>query len=330
MVFMTEIKTEKVDSTKKFIEKSKLVHNHKYTYDKSEYVKSQNKLIVTCKIHGDWCITPNNHLRGKGCPSCAIKSNIASRSSNSDDFIRKAKATHGEYYSYELVEYTKAKEKVIITCKIHGDFLITPNTHIRGTGCCKCSIITRGNKLRKGLVDFISQAKAIHGDKYCYEKVNYINTKTKVILTCKIHGDFEMTPKCHLRSQGCRECSFLTQGYSRTDFTKRCIKNNGGFGVFYIIECYEHKEVFYKIGISSTDVDKRYSGKSKMPYQYNIVGDIKLYPKIVYDLENHILKELVGYRYEPSKSFKGKTECFSELQPILKCLAKYLNDEGES
>ena len=258
---MTEINTEKVDSTEKFIKKSKLVHNHKYTYDKSEYVKSQSKLIVTCSIHGDWRITPNNHLRGKGCPECAIKNNIASRSSNSDDFIR--------------------------------------------------------------------QAKAIHGDKYCYKKVNYINTKTKVILTCKIHGDFEMTPKCHLRSQGCRECSFLTQGYSRTDFTKRCIKNNGGFGVFYIIECYEHKEVFYKIGISSTDVDKRYSGKSKMPYQYNIVGDIKLYPKIIYDLENHILKELVGYRYEPSKSFKGKTECFSELQPILKCLAKYLNDEKE-
>ena len=28
------------------------------------------KLLVTCPIHGDFSITPDNHLRGRGCPMC--------------------------------------------------------------------------------------------------------------------------------------------------------------------------------------------------------------------------------------------------------------------
>ena len=48
----------------------------------------------------------------------------------------------------------------------------------------------------------------------------------------------------------------------------------------------------------------------------------------IYDLENNLLRNLTKYNYIPKLNFAGKTECFSELQPILKCLAKYLNDEG--
>ena len=39
--------------------------------------------------------------------------------------------------------------------------------------------------------EFIQRALLIHNNKYLYDKVNYINTQTKVIITCPIHGDFE-------------------------------------------------------------------------------------------------------------------------------------------
>lgn len=59
---------------------------------------------------------------------------------------------------------------------------------------------------RKTAEEFIVEAKAIHGDKYDYSKLNYLNTDTKVTITCSIHGDFEQRPSDHLKTHGCRKC----------------------------------------------------------------------------------------------------------------------------
>lgn len=55
--------------------------------------------------------------------------------------------------------------------------------------------------------EFIEKAKAVHGDKYDYNKVNYINNHTQIIITCKIHGDFEQIPSNHLNGANCPWCS---------------------------------------------------------------------------------------------------------------------------
>ena len=60
---------------------------------------------------------------------------------------------------------------------------------------------------RKTTEEFIVKAEQIHGAKYTYGKVNYINAKTKVIITCPIHGEFEQTPNNHLSGKGCAICS---------------------------------------------------------------------------------------------------------------------------
>lgn len=53
---------------------------------------------------------------------------------------------------------------------------------------------------------FIQRAKEIHGDKYDYSKVNYINSYTKVCIICPIHGTFEQDPHTHLKGCGCSKC----------------------------------------------------------------------------------------------------------------------------
>ena len=53
---------------------------------------------------------------------------------------------------------------------------------------------------------FIEKASQIHNNYYDYSKVNYINSKTKVIIICPIHGEFEQTPENHLRGHGCNKC----------------------------------------------------------------------------------------------------------------------------
>ena len=55
--------------------------------------------------------------------------------------------------------------------------------------------------------EFIEKAKKVHGDKYDYSKVRYVNSVTKVCIVCPIHGDFWQTPNIHLFNHGCQKCS---------------------------------------------------------------------------------------------------------------------------
>lgn len=54
--------------------------------------------------------------------------------------------------------------------------------------------------------DFTIRAKAVHGDIYSYDKVQYIDKDTPVTVTCSIHGDFQTKPRNHLRGLECRDC----------------------------------------------------------------------------------------------------------------------------
>jgi len=124
------------------------------------------------------------------------------------EFIEKAKEIHGDKYDYSKVDYINTKTKVIIICKIHGEFIQKPNNHISNKyGCSKCG---RTKLLTKE--EFIEKAKEVHGDKYDYSKVDYINTKTKVIIICKIHGEFKQIPHSHLINHGCSKCVNKTEG----------------------------------------------------------------------------------------------------------------------
>lgn len=63
--------------TDKFIEKACIVHNNKYKYPNTIYVKNDEKVEIECPIHGTFWQTPHNHLNGAGCPKC--RNGIAKR-----------------------------------------------------------------------------------------------------------------------------------------------------------------------------------------------------------------------------------------------------------
>ena len=56
---------------------------------------------------------------------------------------------------------------------------------------------------------FIQKSIKIHGKKYDYSKVIYINAKTKVIIICKEHGEFKQTPDSHISGRKCKLCANL-------------------------------------------------------------------------------------------------------------------------
>lgn len=143
-----------------FICKARESHGDKYDYSKSEYVNARTKVCIICKEHGEFWQTPDNHLRGQGCPRCKART----LSSDKETFVEKAKKIHGENkYDYSKVEYKTSINKVCIICPQHGEFWQTPHSHLNGSGCPKCA-----NKKRLVLgfgiddVEDIEQNKAAH------------------------------------------------------------------------------------------------------------------------------------------------------------------------
>ena len=59
---------------------------------------------------------------------------------------------------------------------------------------------------RMSFEEFVKKAQGVHGDKYDYSQVNYVNSKTKVKIICPIHGEFEQAPEKHWLGRGCPFC----------------------------------------------------------------------------------------------------------------------------
>jgi hypothetical protein len=54
-----------------FIKKAKELFGDKYDYSKVEYINGRNNICLICPLHGEFKVTPNNHLSKKsGCPVC--------------------------------------------------------------------------------------------------------------------------------------------------------------------------------------------------------------------------------------------------------------------
>ena len=232
-----------------FIEKARQIHGDRYDYSKVKYTTLKNKVIITCKEHGDFLQTPNCHIAGSGCINCGVTKKINSLSSNSNDFIKKAKEIHGDKYDYSKVEYKKCNYNVIIICKKHGEFHQTPSSHLRNNGCKSCNIkIYNKNttsKIRKTKEDFFEKAKQVHGDKYDYSKVEYKKIKEKVIIICKEHGEFHQTPLRHLNGAGCIDCGVNINANkkrsNKEEFIRRAKEIHG--------DKYDYSKVEYKKAI---------------------------------------------------------------------------------
>ena len=79
-----------MDKTQNFINKSLKVHGDRYDYSKVEYKNGDTKVCVICKKHGEFWVTPKNHLKGRNCPKCAIEGRSRKRSKTTNEFIEEA------------------------------------------------------------------------------------------------------------------------------------------------------------------------------------------------------------------------------------------------
>lgn len=144
---------------------------------------------------------------------------------NKNNFIRLAREVHGDKYNYDKSIYVKAKDKVIITCPIHGEFEQRPQDHIlKGCGCPKCKVekIIQTHSYTKE--QFLTLANKVHNNKYDYSQMHYVNYSTKIKIICPIHGEFYQNPRDHLYTTGCPKCGKEKANTSKTYTTQEFIQ----------------------------------------------------------------------------------------------------------
>ena len=126
------------------------------------------------------------------------------------EFIRRARQTHGDRYLYEEVDLVDETSFVVVTCPDHGHYVVDALLHLQGKGCPICSssksrvfpdevldvhgqqrssFIQNKNWIVSQQRSFIERARAVHGDKYGYDKVEYVSSRIKVTINCPVHGD---------------------------------------------------------------------------------------------------------------------------------------------
>ncbi|MFS0729389.1 hypothetical protein ABC270_04825 [Curtobacterium sp. 1P10AnD] len=143
----------------------------------------------------------------------------ATREERVADFITTATALHAGRYDYTHVErqYVNGDTKVSIICPEHGAFRLTPREHRRvretkygtqrGQGCRDCNGFNANVDIRRDR--FVAKAVAVHGARYDYGQVEYVDARTEVTVICAKHGAFSVRPDNHTSkyATGCPDCA---------------------------------------------------------------------------------------------------------------------------
>jgi hypothetical protein len=196
-------------TSEQFIEEARKVHGDKYDYSLVEYIQREAKVNIFCKKHQRYFLQiPKDHLHGVGCPDCGFESSNLRRKKTKEEFVRRAILIHQDKYDYGNFVYYGATTESEIFCKKHQTyFLQSPNRHLQGHGCPACGLEKIGDLKRKTLEQFIEDARKVHGDKYDYSLVEYVDSFTPVKIICPLHGIFEIRPSNHSnQNQGCSVC----------------------------------------------------------------------------------------------------------------------------
>ena len=225
-------KSNKKLTQEEFIRRCNIINIYNDNYDKVKYVDYETEVIITCQKHGDFKITPDNYLYGRRCILCRNERISQFRQLKTEEFIERANKIFNFKYDYSKSDLTNRDEKgrVCIICSEHGEFWITPNTHLSGKSCYKCGRIKTIKSRSLKFDNFVERANKIFNFKYDYSKVDleHRNEKGEVCIICSIHGEFWQNPTSHLLGFGCRKCAAESISKSRQlkfdNFVKRANK----------------------------------------------------------------------------------------------------------
>ena len=219
-----------------------------YTSIPDEFTAT-DKIFIRCKTHGFFYQKASSHMHSADCPKCGLL-----RPDKTHEFIAKSISIFGNKFGYEDTKYIRHDIHLQLKCPIHGNIYIAPEKHFQYSSGCKtcetCDELNAAKELE------ISNAVAVHGELYCYDKVLYKNRTSPVTIICPKHGPFKLDFYTHVdRGCGCKKCGVERGRVEFSEFVARAKNIHGNK--------YEYLEASYS-GVSN-----------KMEIRCNIHGAFK-------------------------------------------------------
>jgi len=194
----------------------------------SDQTGLRNKVTFACDYGHEWKAEINTVLNHRsGCPHCAKNAKLD----------LKTISERLEPRGIQMIgPYQGTKNSSLFRCLVGHEWKVGLASVLGGNGCPTCNV----DKQRYTTAEFIELARAAHGDRYDYSKVDYLNFKQKVEIICKQHGSFWQLPQGHIRGHksGCRKCAIEQLRLTVDEFIERSIKKHG--------DKYDYSRVAYK------------------------------------------------------------------------------------
>jgi hypothetical protein len=242
-----------IDKNTAFEIKANAIHKNKYIYEKINYINSNNKVLIHCKIHGDFLITPAHHLQGKGCNQCGINKRSEKKRKTTDKFIKEAIKVHGNKYNYTNTIYLLDNKKVDIECLKHGFFSQVASNHLQGQGCPLCrnetlSNIAKNNSYGWALSRWMEKCKNKFPKFYILKCYNQDEEFIKIGITSndikkRYPGKYQMPYNFKVIYEKINNIEYV---YKLEKFIKKNMKNNiykTKLNFNGMHECYEKKSL---------------------------------------------------------------------------------------
>lgn len=337
-----------------FIEKAKKLIGHEiYDYSEVEYINNRTpvKIIDTSLDdngipYGEFWQTPSNHLKGHGHPKKRNKKISKTKCLTQDEIIDRFKKIHiNENMDYSEVVYKNMHTKVKIICRDldnngneYGEFWQEPCVHLKGCTHPQKAKDIVSNKNRYNTDIFVQKCKEKYTDKeYYYDKVDYVNSKTKIKIFCNViggdnkpHGYFYTSPDLFLQGKGCPKCgnqvsiaeneiyNFILENFSNDEIIQHDTKTLNGYELDIFLPKYNfaieynglrwHSEKFGKD--KNYHLNKTLKCLEKGITLYQIFEDEFYFHKdLVFDKINNFLK----CNYKKSKKIGARNCIIKEI-----------------
>lgn len=180
------------------------LYGDKYVFHWEDYKCKTSQIRVECKLHGEHKVSVYSILHGGACGYCNGRL-------YPKDWIKNAKAVHGDKYIYDESKPPRIKsDRIRYKCPIHGWQETRYGCHVDlKCGCPVCAGYPNKLSTEQRKANWVKRCKKKYNDRFDYSQFVYVNNDTKGIVTCKEHHySYMIDPWMHLRGAG--GCPFCT------------------------------------------------------------------------------------------------------------------------
>ena len=198
------MKKPALNNSETFKEDVLALYGDKYVFHCEDYKCKTSQIRVECKLHGEHKISADAILHGSACIYCNGRL-------YPKDWIKNAKAVHGDKYIYDESKPPRIKsDRIRYKCPIHGWQETRYDCHVDlKCGCPVCAGYPNKLSAEQRKANWVKRCKKKYNDRFDYSQFVYVNNDTKGLVTCKEHHySYMIDPWMHLRGAG--GCPFCT------------------------------------------------------------------------------------------------------------------------